>query len=197
MSTRTEVKMKPYRYVALAAILLVAGGCGGVDPESGEAQYNSDEAEPVRDEESLSALSWSGRVVRIRAKHSWQCLDVQGGSYQLGARIMQHWCHDGANQKFLIEARSDGYYRFIAQHSWQCMDVQGGSYSAGASIIQHSCHDGYNQQFRIVDVGNGYYRLIARNSGMCLDVEGGSYQSGARIMQHWCHGGDNQQFWFE
>ncbi|WP_414639343.1 RICIN domain-containing protein [Archangium sp.] len=84
-------------------MLLAAIGCGGVAPESREAQPASDETQPVSDENSRAALSLSDRLVIIRAKHSWQYLDVEGASYNPGAHLIQHPCNGGDNQQFRIE----------------------------------------------------------------------------------------------
>lgn len=200
MSTRTEVTTQSCLYVALAAMLLVAGGCGGVDPDSGGPQSKGGEdstAQPIPDDETGSIIPLPGRAVRIRAKHSGQCLDVEGASDQPGAPIIQYGCSGAPNQRFLLEDVGGGYYRITAQHSQQCLDVEGGSMRPGAPVIQYGWENGHNQQFRIVDAGNGYYRLIARHSRLCLDVEGASNRPGARIIPYRCTTGDNQLFWFQ
>jgi hypothetical protein len=144
----------------------------------------------------LNISGASGGFHIIRARHSWLCLDIEGGSYSPGARVMQDSCHGGDNQQFLKENLGNGYYRLIAKHTRQCLDVEGASYSTGARLRQHPCHGGGNQQFLIENLGNGYHSIRAKHSWQVLDVEGGSY-SWAQLIQHPWHGGNNQQFYFQ
>lgn len=197
MKSGAWMKIELLRRVVLNSMLLAAVGCGGAALESSEALPAGEEAQLSNSEGSISALGLSGRVVHIRARHSWQCLDVLGGSYQKNAPIVQHPCHNGDNQRFLLEDRGNGYYRVRAMHSAQCMDLQGGSYNPSTPFMQHPCHDGDNQQFLIEDLGTGYYSFRVKHSWQVLDVLGGSYDPSTRLIQHPWHGSENQQFRIE
>ena len=128
------------------------------------------------------------------ASHSQKCLDVNGGSLDDGASIIQWQCHGGDNQQWRLEVAGDGYSRIVSRHSGKCLDVNGGSLDDGASIIQWQCHGGDNQQWRLEVAGEGYSRIVSRHSGKCLDVNGGSLDDGASIIQWQCHGGENQNW---
>jgi dipeptidyl aminopeptidase/acylaminoacyl peptidase len=128
------------------------------------------------------------------ASHSQKCLDVNGGSLNDGASIIQWQCHGGANQQWRLEVAGDGYSRIVSRASGKCLDVNGGSPDDGASIIQWQCHGGANQQWRLEVAGDGYSRIVSRHSGKCLDVSGGSLDNGAFIIQWQCHGGANQNW---
>jgi Tol biopolymer transport system component len=80
-------------------------------------------------------------------RHSQKCLDVNGGSPDDGASIIQWQCHGGANQQWRLEVAGDGYSRIVSRHSGKCLDVNGGSLDDSASIIQWSCHGGANQNW--------------------------------------------------
>jgi Tol biopolymer transport system component len=125
------------------------------------------------------------------ASHSQKCLDVNGGSLDDGASIIQWQCHGGVNQQWRLEVAGDGYSRIVSRHSGKCLDVNGGSLDDGASIIQWQCHGGANQQWRLEAVTGGY-RVVARHGGKCLDVSGESTDDGGSILQWSCHGGANQ-----
>ena len=78
------------------------------------------------------------------ASHSQKCLDVNGGSLDDGASIIQWQCHGGANQQWRLEAVTGGY-QLVARHGGKCLDVRGESTNDGGSILQWSCHGGANQ----------------------------------------------------
>ena len=81
------------------------------------------------------------------ASHSQKCLDVNGGSLDDGASIIQWQCLGGDNQQWRLEVAGDGYSRIVSRHSGKCLDVNGGSLDDGASIIQWQCHGGENQNW--------------------------------------------------
>jgi hypothetical protein len=83
----------------------------------------------------------------IAAKHSGQCLDVEGVSQVAGAKLTQYGCHGGDNQRFLLAVNPDGAYSIVAKHSGLCLEVEGGSAGAGAKVQQASCSGGLNQRF--------------------------------------------------
>jgi hypothetical protein len=143
------MRSKIYRHVFLTSMLLATIGCGGAELESSEAQSASGETQSATYEKSLAALALPDRFVSIRARHSWQCLDVRGSSYDPWTPFIQYPCHGGDNQQFRIEDLGNGYYRVRVKHSWQCLDVRGSSYDPWTPFIQYPCHGGDNQQFRI------------------------------------------------
>ena len=128
------------------------------------------------------------------ASHSQKCLDVNGGSLDDGASILQWQCHGGQNQQWRLEVAAEGYSRIVSRASGKCLDVNGGSLDDGASILQWQCHGGQNQQWRLEVAADGYSRIVSRASGKCLDVNGGSLDDGASIIQWQCHGGANQNW---
>ena len=147
MKSGTQMKAELCRYVMTA--MIAATGCDGVTPETSEEQSVRSETQFANNEKPLAALNLTDGFFSIRAKHSWQCLDVLGATYDPMAPIVQHPCHGGDNQRFRLEDLGNGYYRVGAVHSWQCLDVLGATYDPRAPIVQHPCHGGDNQQFRI------------------------------------------------
>jgi uncharacterized protein (DUF1800 family) len=133
-------------------------------------------------------------VYELVARHSGKCLDVAGASLEAGARIIQWSCHSGDNQRWTVEASTDGSYRVVARHSGNALDVSGASIAGAAAVIQYTPHDRDNQKWTIDPVGGGYYRLIARHSGKALDVSGASVEDGAGAIQWPANGGANQEW---
>jgi Ricin-type beta-trefoil lectin domain/Ricin-type beta-trefoil lectin domain-like len=132
----------------------------------------------------------------IKAKHtSNNCLDVEGGWYANGVKIMHGGCHGDANQVFSLKPKGEGQYlEMIARHSGKCVDVGNASSADGQQIIQHDCNGGGNQAFREEWWPNtSYTSYVAQHSQKCLDVTGGS--TGWAPLQQWtCNGSDQQRF---
>jgi len=81
------------------------------------------------------------RLVNVE---SGMCMDVSGASTVNGAPIIQHPCHDGANQKWTFQP--DGTLR--PDHDpGKCLDVNAWIKNNGAGIISWACHAGANQRW--------------------------------------------------
>jgi len=131
--------------------------------------------------------------VRVKARHSGKCADVNGASTSDGAAIIQWTCHTGANQQWQFEDVG-GYFRLKANHSGKCMDLASQSSNDLVALVQATCGTGTSQQWTKEDMGGGYYRLRSRYSGKCADVTGASTSDGTAIIQYTCGTGTNQQW---
>lgn len=131
---------------------------------------------------------------RISSQNSGKCLDVEYGSVNNGANLMQHSCHDGSNQKFRFSPLGNGYYNIIAGNSGKCLDVANASLATNARIMQYDCHSGTNQQWVLNTDPSGNIFIRARHSGKVMDIQGASYAENAALIQHDYHGGLNQRF---
>jgi hypothetical protein len=74
-------------------------------------------------------------VIEIATAHSGKVLDIEGGSKEQGARLVQWGRHGGANQLFRISPFK-GRYLIMPLHSDKHLHVAGGSKAAGAAIVQ-------------------------------------------------------------
>jgi Ricin-type beta-trefoil lectin domain/Glycosyl hydrolases family 43 len=146
------------------------------------------------DTETGAAAGVQGSYVRLSARNSGKCADINGASTADNAELIQYTCGGGANQQFTVRDAGGGYVQLVARHSGKCLDVSGVSTADGAAVIQYTCGGGTNQQWQFQDAGSGYYRVVARHSGKCLDVAGSSTADSARIRQSSCNGGANQQW---
>jgi len=134
---------------------------------------------------------------RIKAKHSGKVIDVESGSTDDGANIIQWSWHGGDNQQWLFVEVEPGYYKIVAKHSGKVMDVANGSTEDGANVLQWTYHGGDNQRWQLVSTADGYYQIICKLSGKAIDIAGGSTDDGANVIQWSPHGGDNQKFRFD
>ncbi|MBM7770271.1 hypothetical protein JOD54_000475 [Actinokineospora baliensis] len=137
----------------------------------------------------------SGVWHELKPLSSDKCLDVDGGSLEDGANVIQWSCHGGTNQLWqLVLVESNDIYQISSAASGKCLDVDGASTDDGANVIQWECHGDLNQQWRLIAGPGSTYELQAVHSGKCLDITGGDTEDGANVIQWECHGGDNQQW---
>ncbi|MFG2060439.1 RICIN domain-containing protein [Micromonospora sp. NPDC048871] len=68
-----------------------------------------------------------------------QCLDVEGGSGDDGARVLQFRCHGEANQQWRLQPVDGGAALLVAVHSGKCAQVNGGGAAAGDDLVQAPC----------------------------------------------------------
>ncbi|TCB91012.1 hypothetical protein E0H26_26370 [Micromonospora zingiberis] len=68
-----------------------------------------------------------------------QCLDVEGGSGDDGARLLQFGCHGEVNQQWRLQPVGDGSTLLVAVHSGKCAQVHDGGTAAGDDLTQAPC----------------------------------------------------------
>ncbi|MGH3932998.1 MAG: RICIN domain-containing protein [Pseudonocardiaceae bacterium] len=134
---------------------------------------------------------------KVTAKHSGKALNVQGGSKDNGATIIQYGPSAGAeNELFQFVPLGDGYYRIVAKNSGKVLDVTAGedTMKNGAVIRQWDWVSTENQKFRVEPVGDGYYRIVAKHSLRVLTVQNQSKDNLAVIIQWEWADSDNQKW---
>ncbi|MBQ8798463.1 MAG: endo-1,4-beta-xylanase [Lachnospiraceae bacterium] len=134
---------------------------------------------------------------KLTNRNSGKVLDVQYGSKDNGANVLQYTDEGNANQKWYLIPTGDGYYTIKNAYTEKLVDVSGKSKENGGDVIQYQSNGGTNQQWKIEATDNGYYRLINRNSGLALDVSGKSTADNGDVIQWAYNGGTNQQWKIE
>jgi hypothetical protein len=169
------------------------------------AQYFREFVTTVVDEGQRPVEPFPGHGFKVRVQHSKKCLDVNGGSTQSGAAIVQWSCHGNPNQRISLVDMGNGYYSARFAHSNQCMEVSNGSTGNGAAFVQRPCNGSDRQQFKREswhpDMGGlwsmaGRSRLRWKHSSKCADLAGSSGSNGAALIQSTCHENTNQQLEF-
>jgi hypothetical protein len=106
---------------------------------------------------NLKQVGWEGNraIYNIVSVKSKLCLDVEGASTSLGARIIQYTCHNGTNQRWVasVESRYASVSpvtprSFRSVRSGMCIDVYEASRNHGAKIVQWYCEGNKNQLWR-------------------------------------------------
>ncbi len=77
-----------------------------------------------------------------------RCLDVNGGSKDNGAQVLQWDCHGGPNQQWRLQRDGDGF-RFVSVNSGRCIGVDSGSPNPGAAARQWDCDNSANQRWQL------------------------------------------------
>jgi hypothetical protein len=128
-------------------------------------------------------------------KNSGKVMDVNGGSYNSGANIIQWNDTSGANQHWQFVKTASGDYKIINQKSGKVLDVSGGSTSTGANLIQSDDTNAASQHWQlVVGTGNGYFKIQNTNSSYLADVTGSSTTAGAQLIQSSDTGVNSQQW---
>ncbi|UWP80600.1 RICIN domain-containing protein [Dactylosporangium fulvum] len=83
----------------------------------------------------------------VNAKDN-RCLDVNGGSKDNGAPIVQWDCHSAPNQQWRLQRDGDGF-RFVSVNSGRCIGVDSGNPNPGAAVRQWDCDNSANQRWQV------------------------------------------------
>ncbi|MFC4020393.1 RICIN domain-containing protein [Micromonospora sp. GCM10011542] len=78
-----------------------------------------------------------------------QCLDVEGGSADDGAKVQQFPCHGQANQQWRLTPTGAGPVLLVAVHSGKCAQADDDGAEAGAEIKQRPCDGRPAQQWTL------------------------------------------------
>jgi hypothetical protein len=127
----------------------------------------------------------------IQSLSSGKCLDVERGSKDDGAAVIQYDCHAGPNQRWKITEKAANSYRIVNVNSGKCLRARGGA--AGIPVEQWTCSDEDDQSWALQAAADGY-ALQAIPGGLCLDVPHASGDNGVRPALWNCLGGANQSW---
>ena len=131
----------------------------------------------------------------IYAQHSDKALDIEGGSNNPGAKLIQWNIHGGDNQKFYFK-----YHKEHKKYTIQCkksglyLDVAGGSNADCAELLQWDFHGGNNQMFEVINLNDNIYRINTHATNKVFDICGGSVLNSAKVIQYKWTGHQNQRF---
>lgn len=154
-----------------------------------DSDLNANEAS-VRSEISLDPTA-SYTLVGVQSN---KCVGPVGGSTASSVQLEIETCTGTANQRWVPQPMSGGFFRWKNELNGLCIDVSGGSIFAGAPVIQFACGTQTNQQWTVADVTGGSERMTARHSGLVLDVTGQGTADGTKVEQWFSNGGSNQHF---
>ena len=130
----------------------------------------------------------------IVAESSGSCVDVNGGSSQVGLGIDQWTCSGTSNQSFKFTAASNGYYTIQPQNDNLCLDAGSGSITTAVQVIQNTCSGSTTQEWNVNRNSDGSFAITTTNGAGCLDVYAGRTANGTIVTTYACHGSNNESF---
>jgi hypothetical protein len=156
----------------------------------GQSPQSSDPAPLSRSSIGISTYIHVG----IQNYKSQKYLQPSGGSYSVGAKIVQQSFSGGIEQKWLMFDPEVGLYSFENNKSGLNLGIDGASTSAGAAAIQATGSGDHNQDWVVNWVSSNVFELRNRKSGMCLGISNASTSNGAQAAQFRCDGSRNQNW---
>ncbi|WP_439134944.1 family 43 glycosylhydrolase [Pseudomaricurvus sp.] len=111
-----------------------------------------------------------GRYV-ITNRGSNLAMQVQGGSGDDGADVIQAGYSQSLHQQWDISYLGNGYYSVRPAHSGKSLDVYEWITEGGADARQWQYLDADNQKWSVTDVGGGFYRITSLLSGNVVEGE--------------------------
>ncbi|WBB64807.1 RICIN domain-containing protein [Micromonospora sp. WMMD812] len=125
-----------------------SGLCLGLDGggEKAEAKLAACSGGP---EQQWVANPVSGDVVTLTNAAYGQCLDIEGGSADDGAKLQQFPCHGQANQQWRLVPTGTGPVLLVAAVSGKCGQAEDDGAEAGDSIKQQPCDGTPRQQWAL------------------------------------------------
>ncbi len=141
-----------------------------------------------------SGNSGTSTTTMMPESASGSCVDVPGGSSQVGLGIDQWTCSGTSNQNFVFTVNSSGYYTIQPQNDNLCLDAGSGSVTRGAQVVQNTCTGSITQQWIVSRNSDGSYAVTTTNGAGCLDVFAGNTANGTIVTTWACHGSNNESY---
>ncbi len=134
------------------------------------------------------------RDVTLINRATGKCLDVYNASTADGGDVRQWTCTGRQNQRWLIEAQSDGTNELTNAGSGKTLDVAGCGTADGTNIQQWVWLNNACQKWSLVETDNGWIRLQNANSGKVADVADCNAADGTDV-RLWTWLNNNCQQW--
>ncbi|MEO3770150.1 RICIN domain-containing protein [Micromonospora sp. B9E7] len=130
-------------------VLRVASGlCLGLDGDGKEAKAQLAACSGGPEQQWVVNPAGADVVTLANAAHG-QCLDVEGGSRDDGAKIMQYPCHGQVNQQWRLSATGTGPVLLVPVHSGKCAQADDDGIEAGDEVRQRPCDGRPAQQWTL------------------------------------------------
>ena len=126
------------------------------------------------------------RVVQIKNLHSNKVLDVTGGHFNQGSKLIQWGANGGDNQKFQLVYLNATEFNIVPMKGQQ---LSAQIMSNNDAVLDHR-DDSPDAIFHM----DG--DAVKSRDGKCLSVRGGSSSRGAQVTTWECHGNADQKWQF-
>ncbi|RQX16354.1 hypothetical protein DDE19_15400 [Micromonospora ureilytica] len=130
-------------------VLRAASGlCLGLDGDGEKAEAELAVCTGAPEQQWVVSPAGADVLTLTNAKYG-QCLDVEGGSGDDGARLQQFPCHGEANQQWRFGGTGTGAVLLVAAHSNKCAQADDDAVEAGEDIRQRQCDGRPAQQWTV------------------------------------------------
>ncbi|WP_444950052.1 RICIN domain-containing protein [Micromonospora ureilytica] len=130
-------------------VLRAASGlCLGLDGDGEKAEAELAVCTGTPEQQWVVSPAGAGVQTLTNAKYG-QCLDVEGGSGDDGARLQQFPCHGEANQQWRFGGTGTAAVLLVAAHSNKCAQADDDAVEAGEDIRQRQCDGRPAQQWTV------------------------------------------------
>ncbi|MEU7798001.1 RICIN domain-containing protein [Micromonospora arborensis] len=125
-----------------------SGLCLGLDGDGEKAQAELAVCNGAPEQQWVVNPAGAGVLSLTNAAYG-QCLDVEGGSGDDGARLQQFPCHGEANQQWRFGGTGTSAVLLVAAHSNKCAQADDDAVEAGEDIRQRPCDGRPAQQWTL------------------------------------------------
>ena len=123
-------------------------------------------------------------------------LDISEGSKANRANL-QIWRNSNVQQqKFIVTATEDGYYKIQSVNSGKYLDVQDASKNNGANVQQYEVHNVDAQKWIIKETKDGYYSIVSKCNNLYMDICGANTSNGTNVHMYKGNESNAQKFKF-
>ncbi|MEH1165525.1 RICIN domain-containing protein [Micromonospora sp. CPCC 205539] len=133
---------------AAGALRAASGLCLGLDGTGEKAAAKLAACTGGPEQQWVASPPGAAAVTLTNAAYG-QCLDVEGGSTDDSAPLMQFPCHGQANQQWRLTATGAGPVLLIAVHSGMCGQADDDGVEVGDEIRQRPCDGRPAQQWTL------------------------------------------------
>ena len=117
----------------------------------------------------------------ITNNHSGKALDIPGGTFDHGERLIQWEKNKRFNQRWRWEPHNGGYL-LVSVLTGQCVDIAGESKDLYSKVVQWDRTGGSNQLWRPVPCGPDLWRINSLHAeGQGLGIKDHSYDDGGEL----------------
>ncbi|PYC69698.1 hypothetical protein C7C45_15610 [Micromonospora arborensis] len=126
----------------------ISGLCLGLDGDGEKAEAELAVCTGTPEQQWVVNPITADAVTLTNAAHG-QCLDVEGGSGDDGARLQQFPCHGEANQQWRLSPTGSGPVLLVAVHSGKCGQADDDGDEADDEVRQRPCDGRPAQQWTL------------------------------------------------
>ncbi|GAB2914374.1 RICIN domain-containing protein [Streptomyces sp. YPW6] len=113
-----------------------------------------------------TSTPYNAAIHEIRASYSWKCLDIRGGSTNVGAVIQTFDCKGRHHQRFSFYPVGGENFVIATYGGATCLGTVNASKATGAGVVQATGGDCLTLRWK--DRGGNHWEMVETFTGQCL-----------------------------